>query len=79
MFGFKPEIRTSVEMIGRDEGIFVKTMFWFKKSYVKVLHKQKNAHKERHVSKVNALIVHLLMSLMIRTFLSYEINFRGTS
>ena len=41
MFGFKLEIGTSVEIIGRDEGIFVKTMFRFKKSYAKVLHKQK--------------------------------------
>ena len=41
MFGFKPEIEISIEMIGRDEGIFVKTMFGFKESRANVSHKLK--------------------------------------
>ena len=41
MFGFKPKIEISIEMIGRDEGIFVKTMFEFKELRAHVSHKLK--------------------------------------
>ena len=41
MFGFKPKIEISIEMIGRDEGIFVKTMFEFKELRANVSHKLK--------------------------------------
>ena len=34
MFGFKPEIGTNIELIDRDEDIFVKTMFGFQKNHV---------------------------------------------
>ena len=74
MFGFKPKIGTSSEMICRDEGIFVKTMFEFKKSCAKLPHKQKNTHEGCHISKVNAPFVNLLTSLTIGVFLSYGIK-----
>ena len=46
MFGFKPKIRTSVEMIGRNEGIFVKIMFGLKNRVQKcyISKKKKKMH-----------------------------------
>ena len=65
-------------MIGRDEGIFFKTMFRFKKSCAKVAQKEKTHMGSGHISKVNAPFVHLLTLLTIGAFLSCKINFRGT-
>ena len=49
-----------------------------KKSHAKMSHKQKKkAHDGYHISKVNTSFIHLLTSLTVRIFLSYEINFRG--
>ena len=65
------------KVIGRDEGLFVKTMFEFKESRANVP-QVKRAHEEYHISKVNVLFVHLLTSLMVGAFFIYKINFRST-
>ena len=56
MFGFKLEIEISIQMIGRDEGIFVNTMFEFKESCANVSHKLKTHAMSVASTKLTTLL-----------------------